>query len=174
MQHPTHPAAQGFINHLMLLDSRLPPESRAHDVSGVVIAVASEVGDVDLGIRKLGLDQPFDFVGVHGHAKVRAIGDAPLRLQIVDKLEAPLSPIGSLAILFDFQALARLREQAIGEMTFNGVKGRSSPRSSNKTITGSQNGKGTSKTRIQSERQRFVESIHVTGHPGLVGFSQLG
>ena len=49
MQHAAHPAAQRTVDHLMLLDLGLAGEGRRNNRSRVVVSVAGQVLDLDLG-----------------------------------------------------------------------------------------------------------------------------
>ena len=70
MQNAAHAALQGLVDHLVLLHAGLAGELLGDDVGGVVVAVAGQVLDGDLGVGEAGLDQPLDLVGIHGHAYV--------------------------------------------------------------------------------------------------------
>ena len=48
MQHAAHAAAERGIDGLMLLDARHARESWLRHMRGIMIAVAREVGDLDL------------------------------------------------------------------------------------------------------------------------------
>ena len=73
MKLAAHVPLQGGIDELVLLDAREPREGRGYDARAVVVAVAGQILDGDLGVRE-GLDE----VGVqgfdgHGHG-VRVLG----------------------------------------------------------------------------------------------------
>src|SRR5271163_1581888 len=67
MELAAHFALQRVINELVLLDPRLAPERLGDHGGGVVVAIAGEIADRDLGVRDLGLDQPLDIIRRHRH-----------------------------------------------------------------------------------------------------------
>src|SRR6188508_1257569 len=67
MQHAAHPAAQRAIHHLVLLDLRLAGEGGRDNRGSIVVAVAGEILDLDLGVRDALLDQGDDVFGGHRH-----------------------------------------------------------------------------------------------------------
>ena len=66
---------QGLVDHLVLLDPRLAAKRRGHDMRAVVIAVAREILDRDLGVGQVGADQILDLRGGHRH-RVTSSGGA--------------------------------------------------------------------------------------------------
>ena len=56
-----------LVHHLVLLHPGLARELLGDDVGRVVVPVAGQVLDGDLGVGKGGLDQPLDLFGIHGH-----------------------------------------------------------------------------------------------------------
>src|SRR5258706_4340869 len=62
-----HPALQGLIDHLMLLDARLAREARRNDGCRIVIAIAAQILDRHVCVRDSLLDQALDLARVHRH-----------------------------------------------------------------------------------------------------------
>src|SRR5690606_8866021 len=71
VQLAAHIALKGLINKLMLLHPRLATERLGDDAGRVMVAVAGEVADLDFGVGKGGLDEAFDFGGIHCHEGLR-------------------------------------------------------------------------------------------------------
>ena len=59
MQLVAHPPLQGLVDHLVLLHPGLALERRRDDVGRVVVTVAAQVLDVDLGVADRLFDQAF-------------------------------------------------------------------------------------------------------------------
>jgi hypothetical protein len=67
MQFATHPALQRGIDELMLAHTRQACEGRGHNAGTIVIAVAGQIVDDDLGVGK-GLGQmAAKRIDGHGH-----------------------------------------------------------------------------------------------------------
>src|SRR5690606_1438495 len=62
-------ATERLVNHLMLLNPCLAHERRRDDVRSVMVAVAGEIADTYLRVRKARLDQPLDLFRVHSHVR---------------------------------------------------------------------------------------------------------
>src|SRR5438067_8376957 len=56
---PYSPPKRG-IDRLMLFDAAQPGETAAHDASGIMVAVAGQIADLDFGVRNGRFDQPLD------------------------------------------------------------------------------------------------------------------
>src|SRR5438067_2941267 len=56
---PYSPPERG-IDRLMLFDAAQPGETAAHDASGIMVAVAGQIADLDFGVRNGRFDQPLD------------------------------------------------------------------------------------------------------------------
>ena len=67
MQHAPHAAAQGAIDHLVLLDLGFAGEGRGNNRGGVMVTVADHILDLDLGPGNAFLDQADDVLGSHRH-----------------------------------------------------------------------------------------------------------
>src|SRR4029077_8716261 len=67
VQGAPHAALQRAIDELMLLHARLALEGGRFHRSGVMVAVAGKVLDLDLGIGERLLDQRLDLGLLHGH-----------------------------------------------------------------------------------------------------------
>ena len=67
MKFVAHPAAQRLIHHLVLLHPVLAAKRAGDDMRGVMIAVAAQILDRDLGVGQALLDQPLDRRRVHRH-----------------------------------------------------------------------------------------------------------
>ena len=70
MQNAPHAAAQGAIDHLVLLDLGFAGKGCGNDRGGIVVAVADHVLDLDLGAGNAFLDQADDVLGSHRHGCV--------------------------------------------------------------------------------------------------------
>src|SRR5882724_277452 len=70
MQDAAHPPAQGAIDHLVLLDLGFAGEGCGNDRGGIMVAVAGQVLDLDLGPGNAFLDQADDVFGGHRHCLV--------------------------------------------------------------------------------------------------------
>src|SRR3954471_4077007 len=68
---PYAPPERG-IDCLMLLDAAHSGEAAAYHARGIMVPVAGEVADGDLGIRDRRLDQFFDVAGRHRHQRFEA------------------------------------------------------------------------------------------------------
>src|SRR5437763_2217171 len=82
VQRTPHLALQGVVNKLVLLNPRFAAKAFRQHGRGIMVAVAGEVPDRDLGIGNTGLDQRFDVIGIHRH------GDVP---ECAPRLGAPES-----------------------------------------------------------------------------------
>ena len=60
MKRAAHLGADRGIDQLVLGDSRLARKLRRNDVRGIVVAIAGEVADGDVGVRQGRLDEAFD------------------------------------------------------------------------------------------------------------------
>src|SRR5918999_1516099 len=67
MQFGAHPAAQRFVDHLVLPDPGHAGERGADDSGGIMVAVAGEVADLDLGVGDGGANQILDLACRHRH-----------------------------------------------------------------------------------------------------------
>jgi hypothetical protein len=56
MQHAAHIAVQSLVNHLVLLHACLALKTFRHDLRGVVVSVAGQIPDADLGVGYPGLE----------------------------------------------------------------------------------------------------------------------
>ena len=63
-----HLGLEGIVDDLVLLDPRLAAEYFRDHGCGIMIAVAGEVLDADLGVGETLLDHPRDVFGGHSHA----------------------------------------------------------------------------------------------------------
>ena len=54
MELAAHFALQGVIDELVLLDPRLAPEGLGDHGGRIVVAIAGEIADRDLGVREFG------------------------------------------------------------------------------------------------------------------------
>src|SRR5262245_320766 len=73
VERPAHLAPQRLVDELMLLDARFAPEGFGDDGRGIMVAVAREVADRDLGVRDAALDQPLDLARMHRHCGARSL-----------------------------------------------------------------------------------------------------
>src|SRR4051794_19369542 len=67
VQLAAHPGAEGLVDDLVLLQARLAAERFRGDVRPVVVAVAREILDPDLGVGQAVLDQALDLGWAHRH-----------------------------------------------------------------------------------------------------------
>ncbi|CCF19608.1 protein of unknown function [Pseudorhizobium banfieldiae] len=67
MQRSTHVSLEGVVNHLVLLNAGLAAESFSDDFRRVMVTIARQIPDRDLGSGDPGLDHVFDVSRVHGH-----------------------------------------------------------------------------------------------------------
>src|SRR6266850_877548 len=72
MQHTAHAVAQRAIDHLVLLNLGFAGEGCGNDRGGIVVAVARQILDLDLGSGDAFLDQADDVVGGHRHRVLRS------------------------------------------------------------------------------------------------------
>src|SRR6202165_2193627 len=72
VERAAHLPLQGLVDQLMLLHPRLAAEGFGDHGGGIMIAVAGEVANGDLGVRDAALDQPLDLARVHRHGAARS------------------------------------------------------------------------------------------------------
>lgn len=70
MEFTAHPSTEGFVYQLMLLNPGFALEIRCCDLGVIVIAVASEVVDDNIGSWQSIDNQCFDIFGFHRHSVV--------------------------------------------------------------------------------------------------------
>src|SRR5579883_2327158 len=70
-------AAQGLINHLVLLNPGFAAERARHDMGRIVIAVAAQIFDRYLRVRQALLDQARDRRRIHRHCPTPCLTPAP-------------------------------------------------------------------------------------------------
>ena len=64
MEHAAHLPLQRLVHQLMLLHPRLAAEGFGDHGRGIMVAVAGEVANGDLGVGNPALDQPLDLAGM--------------------------------------------------------------------------------------------------------------
>src|SRR3712207_5550934 len=67
VQLPAHAPLQGGVDDLVLLHPALAAEGLGHDGSGVVVTVAGQVFDGDLGVGQGRFDEGLDLRRLHRH-----------------------------------------------------------------------------------------------------------
>src|ERR1700733_5953409 len=76
MELAAHFALERLVDDLVLLHPRLAAERLGNDGGGVMVAVAGEIADRHLGVRKPRPDQPLDVVRCHGHGGFTCLASA--------------------------------------------------------------------------------------------------
>src|SRR3546814_12082841 len=92
MELATHAALERRINHLVLLHPCLAGEGGGDHGGGVMVAVAAQVVNADLGVGQSLTDHGFDLGGIHCH---RVIPLIPLYFTTHRPYSAAASPHGS-------------------------------------------------------------------------------
>ena len=69
MKHAAHVAFERVVDHLVLLHAALAAETLGDDLRGVMIPIAGQITDGDLGVRNAGLDEFLDIACVHWHVR---------------------------------------------------------------------------------------------------------
>src|SRR3954470_5761201 len=67
MKLSAHAALQSIIDHFVLLNARLAFEGHGLDISGIMVAITTQVLDPHIGIGNAFLDQALDESSVHRH-----------------------------------------------------------------------------------------------------------
>src|ERR1051325_10034247 len=70
VQFVAHSAAQGLVDHLVLLYPAFAAEGARDDMRGVMVAIAAQILDRDLRVGPALLDPPLDHRRVHRHRSI--------------------------------------------------------------------------------------------------------